>query len=196
MTIVRVNDTLDLMKQVEHLEALVVAFSEIADEDWQRVVRAAEHEFQERAAAFDSPAISEIEVSSRNIGRGADWTVLALSFAIAAWTVPEVHRKIRENIEEWRRIYQELEKLFTWIARGKPVLYPDQYLFLKALQALPSGTPEDGLEYKGVARLPQLNPDLHGREDLLFSFGDGQRIVQVAVSRSGNVLWHNIIELS
>jgi hypothetical protein len=182
------------MSEFAHVETVVVALGDPSDEAWEQKLRDAERESKRRVSSFRSGIISDIDVSVRDIGRGADWTVLVLSFVIAAWATPEIHRKVRENIEEWCRIYQELHRFFTWIARGKRVLYPDQYLFLKAIQNLPA-SPSADLEFKGLTRLPESSPDLQGREDLLFSFGDGRKVVQVAVSRSGDVIWQNTIEV-
>ena len=78
---------------------------------------------------------------------------------------------------------------------GRPALYPDEYLFLKAIEIVSERSSLEGMEFKGMSRLPEDNPDMRGREALMFSFGDTKELVQVAISRSGEVLWQKSIEL-
>ena len=177
------------------VEVLIVAFGELSDENWHEEVAKAERELRDRAASFESTLDLNIEVAARNIGRGADWTVLALYFAIAAVIIPAAHRKIRENVVEWLRIYRELRAFLNWVVGERTALYPDEYLFLVAIEALSRETAGQSIEYKGALRLPEKNPDLQGREDLMFSFVDSGVLIQIAVSRHGQVLWRNTAQL-
>ena len=177
------------------LELLIISFGELPDDSWKQEVAKAESRLRERVASYEGSIRFNADVTSKNIGRGADWTVLALCFAGAAFVIPELHKKVRENLEEWRRIYQELYAFFSWILEERKALYPDEFVFLKAIEILSEQSLMEGMEFKGMSRLPESDPDLQGRESLVFSFGDTSRLVQVAISRSGEVLWQNVVEL-
>lgn len=105
-----------------------------------------------------------------------------------------MHKKIRENIEEWLRICHELRTFFRLIFGEKKALYPDEFLFLLAIEAL-DGTKATAVKYNGAFRLPENNPDLMGRESLVFSFSDSEQLYQIAVSGSDHVSWRNAIAL-
>ena len=183
------------MKKEESLELVIAAFGELSDDDWEAVVEAGESDLRRRISEFVGEKPSNIEVKSADIGRGADWTVLAIYFVAATIAIPEAHKRIRENLEEWQRIYRELNAFFTWVIKGRAALYPDEYLFLKSIEALSVEGLSENIEYKGVLRIPEDDPTMQGREALAFSFSDGKALVQIAVSRKGKVLWLNRIEL-
>lgn len=136
------------------------------------------------------------DVSIRNMGRGADWIVVAVSItsavASALVAIPKAHKFVRETVEEWKRIYRELRATYEWICVDRPALYPDAYLFLVALTQIEEIVNGENLAFVGVTRLPESNPDLAGREALLFSFTANKVVEQIAVSRTGEVQWRNI----
>jgi len=174
---------------------VILAFGELSDENWKEAVAAEEEHLRERVASYKGRPPLNAEVAAINIGRGADWIVLAVSFGVAAIAIPEAHKKVRENIEEWIRIYRELHSFYSWIVKGRKSFYPDGYLFLKATETLSGQLLLEGMEFKGIARIPEANPDLQGREALIFSFGDSKKLIQVAVARDGKLLWENSIAL-
>ncbi|BBA31979.1 hypothetical protein sS8_0009 [Methylocaldum marinum] len=174
---------------------LIIAFGELSDEDWKETVAAEEAYLRERIASYSGGDFLKAEAKATNIGRGADWTVLAVFFGLAAVAIPQAHKKVRESVEEWILIYRELHAFFAWLVKGRNALYPDEYLFLKAIETLSEQLRLEGMEFKGMTRIPESNPDLQGREAMIFSFGDNKRIVQVAVARNGNVLWDNSVEM-
>lgn len=176
-------------------ELIIVAFGELSDDGWEEEIAAEEKRVRDRIATYEAGAPENVEVAAVNLGRGADWMALVVSFGVAAILIPEVHKKIRENIEEWVRIYRELHALFSWVVEGRKALYPDEYLFLKAIAVLSEQALDEGMEFKGVTRIPEDNPDRQGRESLIFSFSSGDKLRQVAVARGGNVLWTNSVEL-
>lgn len=178
------------------MQALVImAFGELSDEDWKEAVAVEEEYLRERIASYDGGPPLDVEVTATNIGRGADWMVLAVSFGLAAIAIPQAHKKVRESIEEWIRIYRELHDFFSWIVEGRIALYPDEYLYLKAIEGLSEQLRLEGMEFKDMMRIPEANPDLQGREALIFSFCDDRKLVQVAVARNGTILWQNSVEL-
>lgn len=176
-------------------ELVIVAFGELSDDGWEKEIAAEEKRVRDRITSYEAGVPENVEVAAVNLGRGADWMVLAVYFGVAAVFVPEAHKKIRENIEEWVRIYRELHALFSWIVEGRKALYPDEYLFLKAIEVLSEQALDEMVEFNGVTRIPENNPDRQGRESLVFSFRCGDTLRQVAVARGGNVLWTNSVKL-
>jgi hypothetical protein len=139
-----------------------------------------------------------VEVGTRDIGKGADWLVVSVTILSSAtslfFAIPAVHKKVRETLEEWNRIFKEFKRLLDWLSIEKPVMLPDEYLFLEALSKLDEECEASELVYLGVNRIPTDNPSLQGLEDIVFSFQDGGMVESVAVSRSGKVLWHHSVE--
>ncbi|HEC13595.1 MAG TPA: hypothetical protein ENI80_10195 [Acidiferrobacteraceae bacterium] len=174
---------------------IIIAFGELSDVHWKEEVAAEETRVRKRIASYKGKPPLEAEVAARNIGRGADWLILAISFGAATIAISEVHKKVRESIEEWIRMYRELRAFFSWIVEGRHALYPDEYLFLQAIETLVEQLVLESMEFKGMARIPEANPDRQGREALIFSFGDSRKLLQVAIARSGEVLWQNSVEL-
>jgi hypothetical protein len=138
------------------------------------------------------------EVGTKNIGKGADWLVVSVTILSGAtglfFAIPAAHKKVRETLEEWDRILKEFKRLLEWLSIKKPVMLPDEYLFLEALTRLDEDCEASELLFLGVNKIPTGNPSLQGFEDMVFSFQDGGMIESVAVSRSGEVLWHHSVE--
>lgn len=178
----------------KHYEVLIHAYGEIADDIFDEIIKDTETQLSNKISECQSP-IDGVKISTKNIGKGADWLVLAMYFVAAAIVIPEAHKKIREGIEEWQRIYSELHSFFTRVIGSKSAFFPDEYLFLVAVFHLSGRQFSDTIQYKSLLRIPVSNPDLHGFESLLFSFCDNSTFIQVAVSRSGEVLWQNNVEL-
>jgi len=180
------------------MEILINPFGEPGD-DWEekerKEIRALLRKLEDNPGGY-VPA----EVGIKNIGRGADWHVLSLTILSTAtglfFAIPAVHKKVRESLEEWRRIYNEFSRLFNWLAFSSPVFYPDDYLFLVALLKLDEDTEASELEYLGCHPIPEDNPSLEGLEAMIFNFKDSDILESVAISRQGKVMWHNTTELS
>jgi hypothetical protein len=134
-------------------------------------------------------------VDKVNLGRGADWIVLMISFAFAAIEIPEAHKRVREGIEEWMRIWSELNAIAERLSVNRTVFFPDVLLYGTAIERMRARSAEGTFVFRGILRLPKPNPDLEGKEDLLFSFETEGWLHQVAVSRSGRVLWENEVQL-
>ena len=181
-----------------NLELFVVAFGEMNSDTREQEEHEAIQFYRQRLAEYPRGRIGAV-VSTRNLGRGADWIVVAISIASTAATgfiaIPKAHKLIRESVEEWARILNELKALFSWVVGDKPALYPDAHLFLLALFHLDQRNNASELMFQGYTRLPESNPDLQGQEPLLFSFTHGGVLEQVAVTRHGEIMWHNSVEL-
>lgn len=183
-----------LMSSQEEHEVLILAFGELTDDDWEEIVEL--EVFRLRDALDDAENRKyQASVEAREIGKGADWLALGLYFVMAALVIPATHKKVREYVEEWQRIYKELHAFFSRVVGDRPALYPDAYLFLAAVGHLARNYNIDQLEYKSFMRLPEQNPSLLGHEALLFSFSSSSVLVQVAVSRSGEIAWENEVLL-
>jgi hypothetical protein len=131
----------------------------------------------------------------RNIGKGADWSVIVLAITGIFLAIPEAHKKVRESYEEWQLIFKELKSFYSRIIPKKIALYPDQYLFLIALNQVVTKTNLECLLFLGFSTLPEETPELDIYPALLFSFQNQNSLYQVAISRHGEVLWENQIQM-
>lgn len=174
----------------QELEILVLEFGEVNDLNWSRVEIETVRRYNERLHAYPAGPVNG-SVTIRNIGRGADWLVVVLILGGLFFTIPETHKKIRESLEEWQHIFKEFKSLVSWLVGKKAVIYPDQYLFMVALFSVVELVNLDTLVFLGFVRLPEDHPDLVDKSTLLFTFAHDDMIKQVAVNRSGQVLWEN-----
>ncbi len=179
------------------MEIIINPFGE-PSEDWEAKEREAVSYYLKKLETYPGGYIPA-NVVIKNIGRGADWHVVSLSILCGAtslfFAIPEVHKKIRESLEEWKRIYNEFQGLIKWLANISPVYFPDHYLFLCALRILDEETEASELVFNGCHPIPNDNPDMQGLEDLIFNFINGKVLESIAVSRQGEVLWHNSTKL-
>jgi len=175
-----------------NFEILIPEFGERDDARVQQDVVAG---YRERLRSYPDGVIRGT-VATRNIGKGADWIVVAVSIAGLFFTIPKAHKLVRESWEEWQRIYQEIKVVLSWLVPHKPAYYPDGYLFLIAVSVLVEDVEDSDLTFLGLDRLPEDNPDFAGREPLLFKFRRGQSIEQVAVERHGAVRWRKCVQIS
>ena len=134
-------------------------------------------------------------VHVENIGRGADWDVIFVTIVSLAITIPEVHKKIREYAEEYNQIWGNIKSVFQRLTEGRHALYPDEYLFLVAIEHLGEIIDPAALTYKGLHRMPADNPSLKGREDILFFFEYDGNLYHIAIGRSGRVLWRGTLDI-
>jgi hypothetical protein len=179
------------------MEILVNPFGEPKD-DLEKEEQTAVRAILDKLESYPDGHIPA-EVRIKNIGRGADWSVVSISILSTAsvlfFAIPAAHKKVRESLEEWKRIYNEFSRLISWLAFSSPIYYPDHYLFLVALLKLDEDAEASELTFLSSHAIPEDNPDLKGLESLIFNFQDGEILESVAVSRQGIILWHNSTEL-
>jgi hypothetical protein len=117
-----------------YFEIIIPEFGEVLDENWEAEEERVRQHYLKRLSTYPRGHI-DAKVETRNIGRGADWIVVVISLASAVATgfvaIPKAHKLIRESVEEWQRIFNELKALFGWLAPRR-ALYPDNFLFLTA----------------------------------------------------------------
>lgn len=176
------------------MEILVLEFGEIEDSAVSKVELDAISKYSNLIQNHPSGSIDS-SVSVRNIGKGADWSVIILTITGIFFAIPEAHKKVRESFEEWQRIFKELKSFFSWLIPKKIALYPNQYLFLIALNLVAAQTNPEELIFLGFTSLPEENPDLDKYPTLLFSFENQTDLYQVAIARNGYVLWENKIQM-
>jgi hypothetical protein len=179
---------------MQAMETLVLEFGEIEDSAVSKVELAAVSKYSNLLQNYSSGSVDG-SVSVRNIGKGADWLVIVLTITGIFFAIPEAHKKVRESFEEWQHIFKELKSLYSWLIPKKIVLYPNQYLFLIALNLVATKTNPKELIFLGFTSLPEENPDLDKYPTLLFSFENQTDLYQVAIARNGDVLWENKIQM-
>jgi hypothetical protein len=97
----------------QSLDILVPEFGELDDAEWPRAERDAIAHYSRRLRTYPGGPIDG-SVMTRNIGKGADWSVVAIVVGGGLFfAIPEAHKKIRETLEEWRRIFKELTSFFS-----------------------------------------------------------------------------------
>lgn len=175
-------------------ELFILAIGTPADDEWESAESEALSLYRQRLESYPGAPIHG-SVSLRNLGKGADWYVIAVTVGGAFFAIPELHKRIRESLEEYRLIWNNLKGLFSWLVRDKRALYPDQYLFLAALFHVSEEYDADRLIFLGGVPLPEPSPDLSEIPPMLFAFFNGGTVVQVAIARDSSVLWSSRLQL-
>lgn len=134
-----------------------------------------------------------------NHGRGADWLTITLVLFNVFFAIPAFHKKLQETLPEWKKIYNELIILIDWISQKLEILfYPDELLFLEALNTLEKRTNVDELEFIGIIE----NSEVYGSGFLpenskliIYSFKSLNKIFQVGINNRKNVLFVNELDI-
>lgn len=178
----------------QQTELLIPAFGSPADDDWERAEVDALSHYRQRIESYPGAPISGT-VSLRNLGKGADWYVIAVAIGGLFFVIPELHKRIRESLEEYKLIWKELKNLSGWLSGSAPILHPDHYLFLAALFHVSEQASAESLIFLGSIPLPEEHPDLQELPPLLFAFLSESTVIQAAVARDSTVLWSSRLEL-
>ena len=176
------------------LEFVVMVRGDPGDEDYEDKFDSEKNALL-RALSVEGNVGKESDVRIGNLGHGADWSVLIMTIGSVLLLIPETHKRVREGIEEWMRIWEELRALLHRVTGDRPTFYPDEYLYGVALKHIRTNYDLDEFIFKGFIRLPIEHVDLKDREDLLFSFECEEKLYQVAINRDGGYLWENVIQL-
>lgn len=180
---------------MQAIETLVLEFGEIEDSSVSTVELAAISNYSNLIQNYSQSTLDGL-VSVRNIGKGAEWSVIVLTITGIFFAIPEAHKKVRESFEEWQHIFKELKSLYTCLIHNKVALYPNQYLFLITLNLIAIKTNPKELIFLGFISLPEVNPDLDKYPPLLFSFENRTNLYQLAIARNGDILWENKIQMA
>lgn len=83
----------------------------------------------------------EYKIEETDHGIGADLPTILLEIIGIGSTlffgVPALHKKIRETIGEWKKIWEEVKNFIKWINKKQPIIsYSKEIAFLKALEFL------------------------------------------------------------
>lgn len=167
-------------------------FGELSDDEWKSAIAEKIAEYNSRLSAYSGPSI-EYRVRETNHGKGADLVTITVSLislgGIAFFGIPAAHKKVREAIEEWRKIRDEISALVNWISNDKPSL-PIELLFLEAVVDLSKSENSKDNEFLSACEIPTQN--ISGFEHFktyLFVFKDGDVIKITAWDSHKNKLW-------
>jgi len=102
----------------------------------------------------------EYTVRDDNLGVGADWPVIIVtvgSIAGAAFfLIPEAHKRVREALEEWKLIGENIKKLIGKLKITERVLVnPVELLMIEAVEQLNKTTNLEDVVYLGFEQLSQ-----------------------------------------
>lgn len=93
--------------------------------DWDRQAAQASAEVSRTLRSYPDDTL-EFLIREGNHGIGADAPVLILEIlgiaSLAFFGIPAFHKKIRETIEEWKRIATTARKVVSWISSRFPVI--------------------------------------------------------------------------
>ncbi|MCZ6862918.1 MAG: hypothetical protein O7I42_22075 [Alphaproteobacteria bacterium] len=175
------------------MNLIILAFKDPADGlDWHEQSESLIASFEERIAEY-KPRTIRGTVSETNIGRGADAPAILISLieigSLAFFAIPAAHKLIREACSEWKLIYNELKAVVGWLSRGRPVVLPEEYLYLVALEELSKSNDIEEFETLGCDALDDDNPSLSVTAGIVVKITDGDRVLRIAVSYDGTVLW-------
>lgn len=180
------------------MDIIYSPFGELPDDEWKSAVAAKIAEYKSKLTTYSGPAI-EYRVRETNHGRGADLTTITVSLislgGVAFFGIPAAHKKVREAIEEWGKIKNEIGALVNWITRDKPSL-PIEILFLEAVTDLAKSENVEETEFLSVCEIPTQN--IYGFDDIktyLFVFKDRSVLKITAWDSHKNKLWSRQIEL-
>lgn len=164
--------------------------------DWPEQTPVILNAINARLRGWDDGTL-EYQLRETNHGRGADWptiTVSILSLAGAAFfTIPAAHKKVRESLEEWKRIGANLNRLVARLApRSEVAAFPVELIFFDAVESALRIDESGLLEFLSVQELPVPSEISGGFDHLkyyLFTFRAHERIVLVAIDNGRRVLW-------
>lgn len=181
------------------MEIIYSPFGELGDDEYKSVVEAKIREYKSRLVAFDKGPV-EFQVRETNHGRGADLvtvTVTLTSLAGAAFfAIPTAHKKVREALEEWGRIRDELASLIEWISGNDRPSLPIEVLFLESVSDLAKAREVGEIEFLSACEIPTQNA--YGFDDqktYLIVFQDGNEIEIRAYDSYKQRLWSRRVSL-
>ena len=166
--------------------------------DWPEQTPLIEAGLRARLSKWHAGSV-EYQIRRTNHGLGADWPTITLALLSVAGTlffaIPAAHKKVRESLEEWKKIKENLERLLAWVSPSEEVAsYPVELLFLDATLRTASGDSTEMLEFLGVDELPvptEVSGGFTALKHYLFTFRTGEHIVLVAMDSGRRILWES-----
>lgn len=135
-----------------------------------------------------------------NHGLGADWPTITIQISSLVGTfilIPELHKLVRESLDEWKTIGEELTSVIAWLATKYPIeSYPKELLFFDMLEWLEVEYDIDArnLELVDVDEDFPITEKRHGLDidkSYLFTLKTENTIYQIAIKNNREVVWHN-----
>lgn len=171
-------------------------------DDWEAHKTSALRSLARTLEAFPGGPV-EYQAEEDNRGLGADWTVIALTILSLVgsgfFAIPSAHKKIRETLEEWRRVRDSLNVLGKWLAEHHQMLaYPQQILFLDALSEIEKSADVDEAVLIDASEVIVLDDDHRGAKPLAqshFTFVLDGMLYVYAYDKHRRLLWSRLIEL-
>jgi len=132
-----------------------------------------------------------------NLGLGADWVVSAIEIltwvSLASLAVPELHKRIRESIDECRHMYAELQLVIDKLRGERRVIqYPLEAMYLVALEEVLRSSASEEVRLicnDPIPIDPALSNGFIDTKHHLFIFQVGIALVLIAVDARCHLLW-------
>jgi len=134
----------------------------------------------------------EFSLEQRNLGKGADWPTVAVTIAGIAGTaffvIPEVHKKIREAIEEWKIIGKNVKKLIQYIsAHERVVVYPVELLLIESIVHLEQVASIEGISFGGLRVIAEPGSHEHISGLFEFTFATDSKGWKISIKGNGEL---------
>ncbi len=137
--------------------------------DWDEQAVKAKAELSAALAAYQETNLT-FEIQEGDHGIGASDPRLILDIlglaSLVFFGIPALHKKLRETIEEWKRIATELRKVVDWVAARLPITsHSMEFAFYETLLSLEKDVIVEDLiliqatEFLGLAE--SVNPDFN-----------------------------------
>ncbi len=163
--------------------------------DWPEQTAQIVEQLKSRVESWSGDRV-EYRIRETNHGFGADWptiTLQILSFgATAFFVIPAAHKKVRESIEEWRKIKANIERLIAWVSPKKKVTsFPVTPLFLDAADQV-FAADASYRAFLGWFEIPlpvEVCGGIAALRHWVFTFRSTTQTTFVAINNQRRVLW-------
>lgn len=183
-----------LHHDIANMQILIGSTSDPSDEEATASDLAA---LKARVAAETRALGLSARISRDNLGSGADWIVsvieVAAGLGAALFAIPEAHKRIRESVEECKKIHSEIIALMDRLRGHSPVVrQPVEALYLLALEKVLRETDAAEITLLSSEPIPlpaELSNGFHALQHYLFAFQAGHELVLVAINTDAEILW-------
>lgn len=181
------------------MDIIYSPFGEIDDGDYKHVVDAKIKLYESRLESFEGGPI-EYRVRETNHGRGADLVTVTVSLISLAGTaffaIPALHKKVRETIEEWKKIREEINSLISHVSGKDTPSLSIEVLFLEAVTDITKIGVTESLEFLSACEIPTQNDfGFDDNKTYLFVFRDGSKLELISYDSYKTKLWSRQISL-
>jgi len=133
--------------------------------DWKKQTNIIKKTLDKKISSYKKNI--EFNLKESEHGIGADYPTIIIEIiglgSIIFFSIPKLHKKIRDSIDEWKIIWHELSKFIMWLKKKEKIIsYSKEIAFLKSLALLDKKTNILDLELVSYLEIPgkssHINP--------------------------------------